>query len=88
MHHMDDLARAAAELHRVLEPGGRLLLVDEDFDHPDHSMHQAGGGHHHGPDPVDPDEVAALLTDAGFASATARQDTMGNEPAHIVEAER
>ena len=36
MHHWTDLDQAVNELARVLRPGGRLLLVDEDFDAPAH----------------------------------------------------
>lgn len=38
MHHWQDLGAAAAEIARVLVAGGRALLVDEDFDHPDHEL--------------------------------------------------
>lgn len=86
MHHWDDLARAAAELHRVLRPGGRVLLVDEDFDHEEHSMHDAGGPSHHGMETVDPEAVAGLLTAAGFAHAAGRRDVLGGEPALVVQA--
>lgn len=88
MHHMDDLARAAAELDRTLGAGGRLLLVDEDFDHPAHSMHEGGGPSQHGLAAVDPERVAGLLRDAGFAAASGRRDIIGGEPALVVEGER
>ena len=48
MHHLPDLEGAARELARVLVPGGRLLLIDEDFGHADHSFHQGDHGHKHG----------------------------------------
>lgn len=60
LHHMSDLGRAADELRRVMAPGGRIVLVDEDFDdtaHPEHEemKHRRGhahhgGDHHHGTD--------------------------------------
>ncbi|CAN5825666.1 hypothetical protein BH23ACT10_BH23ACT10_36830 [soil metagenome] len=34
MHHLDDVEQTAVELARVLKPGRRLLLIDEDFGHP------------------------------------------------------
>lgn len=88
LHHMPDHVRAAAELARVLRPGGRALLLDEDFDHPDHSLHEAGGPAQHGMDPVDPAHLAGLLAAAGFAAAAGRSDTVGGEPARVVEATR
>lgn len=86
MHHMDDLERAAIELYRVMKPGSRLLLIDEDFDDDRHSYHQAAGGHHHGPELVDPDHVVRLLTAAGFDDAAATHEMIGGEPAYIVSA--
>lgn len=86
MHHMSDLPAAIAELHRILKPGARLLLIDEDFDDPQHAMHQAGGASHHGMTPIDANNVAAILNTAGFASATGHHNTIGNQPAHIIEA--
>ena len=40
MHHWADIDTAVAELGRVLRRGGRLLLVDEDFDDPAHADHE------------------------------------------------
>lgn len=64
-HHFDDNEVAAAELTRVLKPGGRLLLVDEDFTNPNHPYNQ----HRHAadePEPVDAIHIAKLLTAAGL----------------------
>jgi SAM-dependent methyltransferase len=61
MHHISDLDAAVVELRRVAAPGGRVVLVDEDFDDPTHPRHEEmkgrhrghkhhGGDHHHGAD--------------------------------------
>jgi SAM-dependent methyltransferase len=61
MHHISDLDAAMTELRRVAAPGGRVVLVDEDFDDPTHPRHEEmaarhrghthhGGDHHHGAD--------------------------------------
>jgi SAM-dependent methyltransferase len=54
LHHISDLDGAVTELRRVLAPGARVVLVDEDFDdpaHPEHEKMQARHGHgHHGGD--------------------------------------
>ena len=88
MHHLPDLEGAAGELARVLVSGGRLLLIDEDFDHPDHSFHEFAQDHDHGDGPqfVDPDHMTGVLTAAGFPDAAADHRPIGGEPAYIVTA--
>ena len=55
VHHIADLAAASAELARVTKPGGRILIVDEDFTNESHpkyeqmkNRHQNHGRHGHG----------------------------------------
>jgi ubiquinone/menaquinone biosynthesis C-methylase UbiE len=68
LHHLGRAARGelAGELRRVLRPGGRVMIVD--FAGSAAKRHAgAGHSHHrHGHGHVDPSEVAALLTGAGF----------------------
>lgn len=52
VHHVGDLAEASAELARVMKPGGRILIVDEDFTNESHpkyeqmkNRHKHHGGH-------------------------------------------
>jgi hypothetical protein len=71
---------------RVLKPGGRVLLLDEDFADPTHSYHQVTGGHHHTPVFVDPAEMVECLCAAGLTAATGEHRTIGGEPAFLVTA--
>lgn len=80
MHHLEDLDQTTSELARVLKPGGRLVLIDEDFAHPEHSFAQVADGNHHGPDLVDAEHLAQLLTTAGFIDVEPRSGSVAGEP--------
>jgi SAM-dependent methyltransferase len=92
IHHWTERDRASRELARVMKPGGRVLLVDEDFDdasHPEHRrVHERREQHglHFGE--VEPEKVADALRRAGFAEARGVRKTMAGRPAKVIEATR
>jgi ubiquinone/menaquinone biosynthesis C-methylase UbiE len=92
MHHWTDLDAATVELARVLRPGGRILLVDEDFDSPahpafEHMQERRAHRDRHFAE-IDPAAVAAKLTAAGFTSAEGSTGSMADRPAKVVRAIR
>lgn len=88
MHHLDDLDQAAAEVARVLKPGARLVLIDEDFGHPEHSFARATKDHHHVPDLANPNHLTQLFATAGFTEVAAESRSVGGEPALVLVATR
>ncbi len=91
MHHWSNLEAGVGELVRVLAPGGRLLLVDEDFDSPEHPDYERFGAmrtdeHAHHFHDVDPEVVGTALKAAGASVEFAGMGEIAGRPAVIVEA--
>ena len=91
MHHWVDPDLAAAELARALRPGGRILLVDEDFtdpSHPDASRfaERDHGPHRHGFTAVDAEAMERRLTDAGLVDVEAGRRSLAGRPVLAVSA--
>jgi len=87
MHHWVDHAAAFAEFARVLAPGGRLVLVDEDYDDPDHPDHAEFAGHEAELTPVDVVAIAAAMVALGL-EAEGSHEVVGGVPAKVVRAVR
>jgi SAM-dependent methyltransferase len=92
LHHWTDREAAVRELARVLKPGARALLVDEDADdpaHPEHERHLAERRRSRLEfDEVDEEALARALKDAGFARADGARTRLAGRPVKLVRAVR
>jgi ubiquinone/menaquinone biosynthesis C-methylase UbiE len=88
IHHWTDRPRACRELARILRPGGRVFLVDEDMDDPRHPWHERWKSRGPRFDDVAPESIAQALTAAGFTTAHSRLTILASRPAKIIQATR
>lgn len=84
MHHWVDVDRGAAEIARVLKPGGRVLLVDELFNDPSHPEYEESetehGPEHHGFTMVEADQMGSALQAAGLIEVDASDVLIAERP--------
>jgi SAM-dependent methyltransferase len=92
LHHWTDREAAVRELARVLKPGARVLLLDEDMNdasHPEHG-HSRAARRRSGLvfEEVDPEALAQALKSAGFAHAEGARTRFAERPVKLVRATR
>jgi ArsR family transcriptional regulator len=68
LHHAKDPGKALAEAHRILKPGGRVLILDL-RQHDETWVQESLGDEWLG---FAPDQLEGLISNAGFAHVTVR----------------
>ncbi len=87
-HHWENQLAGLSELFRVLTPGGRLYIFEEEFASADHTMHEAMSRFcgSHMDMAVDHAQAKDDLAGAGFTSVDIRTETVDGEPVVILSA--
>lgn len=92
VHHWGDDHKACQELGRVIRPGGRLVLLDEQFDDPSHPRHESYDSSRKGQPgffhEIDTDRLSRLLEESGFAVDRAGDERVDDVPVKLVWAVR
>ena len=88
MHHWVDIDRGVAEIVRALAPSGRVVLVDEDFDSPDHPEHErfASQDHTHPFTMVTAEAIAERLRRAGLVDVDPGLTRLAGRPVTAISA--
>lgn len=91
MHHWTSVSEGVAEIARVLAPGGRVVLVDEDFSdrrHPysDEWHKRHAGDDHHGFSMVDAAEIGELMSAGDFTDVVAENRDLAERPVIAITA--
>lgn len=85
IHHWTDLEGSIDEIARVIAPGGRVLLVDEDFTDPEHPQHETHHDHEEEMTKVDVEIIKSLFEIRGF-EAKGKKVLLSGLPVKLVEA--
>ena len=85
IHHWTDLEGSIEEIARVIAPGGRVLLVDEDFTDPEHPQHETHHDHEEEMTKVDVEIIKSLFEIRGF-EAKGKKVLLSGLPVKLVGA--